>query len=301
MKKCLVPGRRTVLRACAYAIVAPWPSISLASANFLKARHEYLLAQARLSVNVAVTATERALALRRMAEELDALGRSLAALRTIDLALSVSGEAVAGRLHSTKARILFSLGHPEQALALLGPAANASPAETVVPLDRPLEPTPDSHGLQQEPLTAVFSCMQLTRWREAIDALARMPAGALGVLPAYRSVIYRYIMARANSSELIDAGLERDAAYYASSDRSGYGLVLRLWQGTDTSSEIGRFMDGVGDAKQQDMLGKILFYAGAYLRYAADNVEAGRSMLQSLNNLAPYGCIEWEYGKAVLS
>jgi len=299
MKKCLGPTRRAILRMCACAILGPPPSASRASTNFLKARHEYLLAQARLGVNVAMTGTERALALRRMAEELDALSMPVAALRIINLAMRESGAVAIGRLRRTKARVLFSLGHPEQALALLGSGADEYPPVASSQPGWPLASFPGD--LLQALLTAVFSCMQLGRWRDAIAALANLSLHAAGAPAAYRSVIYRYIMARAGSPRLADAGLEREAAYHARHDNTGYGLVLRLWAGADTSSEVGRFMKGVDDAGQQEMLGRILFYMGAYLRYVRGNAEAGRSMLQNLNNVAPYGCIEWEYGRTVLS
>lgn len=299
MKKHPVPLRDLALRVCLCALLGLGLSNARAADNFLKTRHEQLLERARVAVKMAASAAERALALRRAAVELDALGMPDAALRMIDTALAEAGAPDIERLQATKARILFSLGRPEETLQLLEPQM-----EQLRRLAGRAGPVPQTAAAPDGPsqvfLTAIFAYMQMKSWRKAIAALADMPPTADEGLAAYRSVIYCYIMARAGSRTLANAALEKDAAYYAAHDKSGYGFLLRLWKGSDISSEVGKFIGEIDNAEQQEMMGKILFYLGVYLRYARGNVEAGRSMLQSLGNVAPYGSIEWAYGKTVL-
>ncbi|MFM0645399.1 hypothetical protein PQR14_13815 [Paraburkholderia bryophila] len=65
--------------------------------------------------------------------------------------------------------------------------------------------------------------------------------------------------------------------------------------------EVAKIILSMPDAEQQEAFGEALFYGGAYARYVKGNEADSRAMLDRLNHVAPYGSVEWVYGKRVLN
>ena len=203
-------------------------------------------------------------------------------------------------LIATKAGILFSLNDPQAALTLLAPqientrkrAAGQPAVQRAVVLGTYTE------GF----VTATFAHMQLEQWRDAIDTLADAQSPLEGPsFLAYRAVLYRYIMARAQNPSLADAALERDATYYAEHDSGHYGALLRMWRGDGTTLETTAILARMSGADQQEARGEVLFYEAAYSKFVKKSAVGASSSLAELNQLAPYGSIEWIYGKRILN
>ncbi|NML32841.1 tetratricopeptide repeat protein [Paraburkholderia antibiotica] len=268
--------------------------------NFLKTHHEHNLDDARKDEAAAVSPSDKAFAMQREAAALDSLGRSDEALIVIDHALDILDPSKSKDLIATKAGILFNLNNPQGALNLLAPElertrkfANEQPT-----IQRASALSTYTEGF----ITATFAYMQLEQWREAINTLVDAQSVLEGPsFYAYRSLVYRYIMARAKDSSLANPVLEQEATYYATHDKGHYGALLRMWQGEDTIREVAKIIAAMSGADQQEAFGEALFYGGAYARFVKGNEAGGRAMLDSLNRIAPYGSIEWIYGGRVLN
>lgn len=267
--------------------------------NFLEADHERQLQDARQQEAAATSDPDRASAMKREAAALDSLGRSKEALDVIDRAMASAKGENNRDLIATKAGILFALNDPQAALTLLAPeidntrkrAASQPDAQRAVVLGTYTE------GF----VTATFAHMQLEQWRDAIDTLADAQSPLEGPsFLAYRAVVYRYIMARAQNPSLANATLERDAAYYAEHDSGHYGALLRMWRGDGTSLEMTAILARMSGVDQQEARGEVLFYQGAYRKFVKGSAVGASSALVELNQLAPYGSIEWIYGQRVL-
>ncbi|WP_459203528.1 hypothetical protein ACQVRV_08965 [Ralstonia pseudosolanacearum] len=287
------------MRIIAAAVLALAALPALAVENDLLADHEQRLASAQAEGSAAKSNADKARALRRQAAELDSLGKSAEALSVIDEALKLAGPGQDKDFVATKAGILFSLNDPQGALALLAPQLDATRkfAERAG-----AERRMSALGFFTEGfITATFAHIQLEHWREAIATLADAEAPLEGPsFYAYRSLVYRYIMGRAKDAALANPQLEKMAAYYAQNDKGHYGALLRLWQGEDTRQELAALIAGMPGQEQQEASGEVLFYSAAYAKFIKGDAEAARTMLGSLNRVAPYGSIEWIYGKRVL-
>lgn len=314
MSKCrLLPYR--VVAACALALAisgcanqqvaqpdlkgnGQFPALaSDAARNFLRIDHEKRLALALKERERAASQHDKARASRKVAAQLDSLDRSGEALSEIDRALEM-GEAANKDFVATKAAILFSMSDPQGALRLLDPQierirqlAAGDAKLNIVYLSL------FSEGF----ITATFAQMQLEQWGEAVKTLADAHSALGGPsFYAYRSVVYRYIMARAKDQSLTNRILEDEAKSYAVRDKSHYGALLRMWQGEDTSAELRSIVARKSGIDRQETLSEVLFHIGAYEKFVRNDPEKGQKMLDGLNQLAPYGSIEWIYGSRVL-
>lgn len=267
--------------------------------NYLEVDHEKELSEAQLEEAAVTSNADKVSAMKKEAAALDSLGQSKEALATVDHALAMAGVSERRALIATKAGILFSLNDPQAALTLLAPeiesirkqAASQSPVQRAAVLGTYTE------GF----VTATFAHMQLLQWREAVDTLADAQSPLEGQsLLAYRGLIYRYIMARAQNPSLADASLEHDAAYYAEHDSGHYGALLRMWRGEETVLEVVGILARMSGVDRQEARGEVLFYKGAYLKFVKGSAVGASSSLVELNQLAPYGSIEWIYGQRVL-
>jgi hypothetical protein len=258
------------------------------------------LKSAKVRAATAKSDQERAFALQDKAAALDSLGRSAEALVHINHALSLLDPAKSKDVIATKAGILFSLNDPQGALTVLEPEleltrryANSRPA-----IERASALSTYTEGF----VTATFAYIQLEQWQNAINALAdaqSLPEGPS--FYAYRSLVYRYIMARAKNPALLNTALEQHAAYYTAHDTSHYGALLRMYEGEDTTGEVMRILAATSGAEKEDAVAEALFYQGAFAKYVKGNAAEGRSKLDDLDRLAPYGSIEWIYGARVLN
>ncbi|WP_317202851.1 hypothetical protein [Janthinobacterium sp.] len=267
--------------------------------NFLKAQHESSLVQARAEEKSAKTPMEQAFALQAQAARLNSLGRSEQALALINRAVDLLEPSTNKDVLATKAGVLFALNDPQGALAVLAPkiketrdfAAGKSPGESMGAL------ATYSEGF----VTATFAHMQLEQWHEALGTLADAQAPLEGPsFYAYKSLVYRYIMARAQDPSLAQAELERSAVYYASHDKSHYGALLRMWQGEDTLAELAKILADLPGLEQQDAFAESLFHGAAYAKFVKGDAARSQGLLTMMNTVAPYGSVEWIYGRRVL-
>ena len=264
-----------------------------AAQNALQAEHQQRLQKAQVEESTAKSAWDKAYALKQQAAELDSLGKSAQALTVIDRALGFIQPEQDKDFIATKAGILFSMNNPTEALTLLQPRldairklGNAEPDKRISFLGTYTE------GF----VTATFAHIQLEQWQEAINTLADAEGPLEGPsFYAYRGLVYRYIMSRAKNPALADPKLEKSAAYYTQNDKSHYGALLRMWQGSVTPAEVDRMIGQMSDAEQQDALAEALFYSAAYAKFVRDDSASARQKLDQLNRLAPYGSIEWIY------
>ncbi len=282
-----------LLRVLTVASIGLYVLPAVAEENPLWTYHQQRLDQARADVAAKVD-LDKAWALQNEAAELDSLDKPGEALDVINRALKLVAADRSHDLIATKAGILFHLNDPQGALAVLTPQLTEM---------RRLEAIqPGILGIYTEGFTtATFSHIQLEQWREAIETLADAQAPLEGPsFYAYRSVVYRYIMGRAHDPALANPKLEQDAAYYAKNDKSHYGALLRLWQGEDTHQEIDSLIGRMSGQEKQEAMSEALFYSAAYDKFVKGDVASARTKLDRLNSLAPYGSIEWIYGKRVL-
>jgi hypothetical protein len=117
---------------------------------------------------------------------------------------------------------------------------------------------------------------------------------------AYKALVYRYIIARAKNPALVNPILDEMANFYAKHDAGHYGALLRMWSGEDADKEISMIIDKMDGAEQQDALAESLFYRAAHQKFVKGNSQEALTMLNDMNTLAPYGSIEWIYGRRVL-
>ncbi|HEY1212737.1 MAG TPA: tetratricopeptide repeat protein [Bryobacteraceae bacterium] len=267
--------------------------------NPLRTKHEQALEAARQKEVAANSASDKAFALQDEAAALDSLGRSDEALVRIDEALRLADPARSKDLIATKAGIEFSLNNPQQALALLAPEIKKTREFA--------ERNPQYAGVgalgtyTEGFVTATFAHIQLEQWKAAIETLADAESPLEGPsFYAYRALVYRYIMARAHDASLANARLERDATDYAASDKNQYGVLLRTWQGEDVLKELSIVNAGLSAAVRQEAEAEEQFYLGAYAKFVKGDAQAARSRLRILDQLAPYGSVEWIYGRRVL-
>jgi tetratricopeptide (TPR) repeat protein len=267
--------------------------------NFLEIQHEQNLDEARKDAAAATSPSDMARALKREAAALDSLEKSDEALVVIDRALAMQDPSKNGDLIATKAGILFNLDNPQGALKLLAPELErtrklANEKET----GRAFAFSTYTEGF----ITATFAYMQLEQWQDAINTLADAQSVLEGPsFYAYKGLVYRYIMARAKNSSLANPVLEQQATYYATHDKGHYGALLRMWQGEDTRKEVAKIIGAMPGADQQEALSEALFYGAAYTKFVKGNEAGSRAMLDSLNHVAPYGSIEWIYGRRILN
>jgi hypothetical protein len=268
--------------------------------NFLKAYHEKNLEDARKKENSAKSDAEKALAIRDEAIALDSLNRSQEALVAINKAMDLWGPEKQQILIETKAKIFFAMDDPKASLDTLAPElGKAYQISNSQPQSKRVQ-TLGAYG--EDFLVATFAHMELEQWKEAIATLANSYALSEGAsYEAYKSLIYRYIMARAHDPSLANEDLEKSATYYAINEKGHYGALLRLWQGENTTREIAQKIAALNGEEQQDAFSEALFYSSAYARYVKGDVDAGRRTLQYLNQtLLPFGNIEWIYSKWAL-
>jgi len=261
--------------------------------NFWKTHYEGNLEAARKKEADAQSAPDKALAMKQEAAALDSLGQSREALTVIDKALAIVDPSQRKNLIATKAGILFALNDPHAALAVVTPEldkmrqlANSKPQS-----ERSAVLSSYNEGF----VTATFSHIQLEQWKAAVNTLADAYADDEGAsFHAYRGLVYRYILMRANDPSLANTALERDAAEAAEHDKSHYGVLLRMYRGDDVGTELDEAIDGISaGADRQEAYAEALFYRGAYAKFAKHDPAAGLAVLSQLDRIAPYGSIEW--------
>jgi tetratricopeptide (TPR) repeat protein len=267
--------------------------------NYLKADHEQELSDAQRDEAAATSDADKASAMKKEAAALDSLDRSKEALEIVDRALSMAGAPNRRDLIATKAGILFNLNDPQAALALLAPELDdvrkRAASQPAVLHDIALG------AFNEGFVTATFAHMQLEQWKEAVDTLAdaKAPLEGPGFL-AYRGLIYRYIMARAQNPSLANTELEHDATDSADHYSGHYGVLLRMWRGDQTLEEMTGVLARMSGADLQEAQGEVDFYTAAYMKFVKANPVGAKAEFAELDKLAPYGSIEWIYGKRVL-
>ena len=267
--------------------------------NPLELLHKKALEAAKQEEASAQTPAQKAEALNTEASALDSLGRSQEALTVIDQALTLAQPSLNNKLLATKAGILFALDRPQAALDVLAPQLEQARKRAQGQSDSQRAATLGEFN--EAFIDATFAHLQLEQWREAISTLADSQAPAEGAsFDAYKGLLYRYIMARAQDRSLADARLERLASEAADHDKGRYGALLRMWRGEDAAKEIAASVVAMTGADEEDAFAEALFYRAAYVKFVKGSPDGARALLGSLNRLAPYGSIEWVYGRRVL-
>lgn len=263
--------------------------------NPLQGTNKLFLSLAERMEERATNDAELARALKSKAASLDTLGQSQAALDAIDRALALTPEVEQQELLSTKASILFSLDRAPDALAILVP---------MLKLEHPAAPKQASAAeddLSHEYIVAAFCYMRLERWPDAVRALSLIqPSGPEDDLAAYAALTYAYIKVRAHGAvadEWLDAQMEFSAAKHT----GHYGALIRMWQGHFDSAELAASLKALKGTAQQDAVGEALFHRMAYVSYVERDPSAAKALFDGLNELAPYGNMEWIYAKQVLA
>jgi len=261
--------------------------------NPLQSTNKLFLSLAERLEEHATNDAELVRALESKAASLDTLGQSHEALETIDRALALTPGAERQALLSTKASILFSLDRAPDALAILDPMLDL---ERAVPGQQRLAAEDD---LSQEYIVSAFCYMRLERWSDAVQALSRVqPSGPDDDLAAYAALTYAYIKARA-SEQLADDWLDAQIEFSAAKHNGHYGALIRMWKGHFDSGELAASLQALKGTEQQDAFGEALFHRMAYLRYVEHDPKAATMFFEHLNDLAPYGNMEWIYAKQV--
>jgi tetratricopeptide (TPR) repeat protein len=263
--------------------------------NPLQGTNKLFLSLAERMEELATNDVELARALKSKAASLDTLGQSQAALVAIDRALAMTPEVEQQELLSTKASILFSLDRAPDALAILVP---------MLKLEHPVAPKQTS-AVEDDPsheyIVAAFCYMRLERWPDAVRALSRIqPSGPEDDLAAYAALTYAYVKARA-AGQVADEWLDAQTEFSAAKHTGHYGALIRMWQGHFNSDELTTGLKALKGTAQQDALGEALFHRMAYVKYVGKDPSAATVLFEHLNDLAPYGNIEWIYAKQVLA
>lgn len=291
-----------LLSACTAPVVDsadPYGRALPVTRNFLKESYKEQYQLAFLKSLQTPFAAEKAYFIQKYAAALDSLGRSDEALEAIDKGLAMVEGAGKEKLLISKGLILFSLNDPNGALSILRPIIDT---QREVAKSAKLGVVLHLSEYSNAFVAAVFAHMQLEQWKDAIDVLSDTYAFSEGPgFFSYQSLLYRYIMARADTPALANPMLEMRAKKGAEIEKSHYGDLLRMWQGADNEREVNkRYMGLKPSAAQQDVLAEILFYRSAYQRFVKKDVALSKVIFDRLNRLEPYGSIEWIYGKRVL-
>lgn len=266
--------------------------------NFLKIKHEQSLSEARSEEANAKKPLDKAFAMQKQAAALDSLGKSDEALRLIDKALSIPEVTNNKDVLVTKAAIQFSRNDPAAALSILEPLMQST--RKLADSDKPEMRIAYLSTLSQGFITATFCYLQLEKWSEAINTLADANSILEGPsFYAYRALVYRYAMARAKNPSLANARLEQDAVFHATRDKTHYGVLLRLWQGEEVSKEFSSIASQLDGEEQQDAFAEGLFHFGAYVKFVKGDAQYAKGRLAFLEQIAPFGSIEWIYAKRV--
>lgn len=269
--------------------------VSKQAINPLQGTNKLFLSLAERMGARATNDAELARALKSKAASLDTLGQSQAALVAIDRALALTPEAEQQELLSTKASILFSLDRAPDALMILLP---------MLELEHPVAPKQASAAdddLSHQYIVAAFCYMRLERWSDAVRTLSRLqPSGPEDDLAAYAALTYAYIKARA-PGQMADEWLDAQTEFSAAKHTGHYGALIRMWQGHFDSHELAASLNTLRGTAQQDAFGEALFHRMAYARYVERDPSAAAALLERMNELAPYGNMEWIYAKQVLA
>jgi hypothetical protein len=265
-----------------------------AQENFLFDQHQHYLAEQQMQADSAKSDQEKASFLAGQASALNSLNRNDEALNLIKQALQLSKPDRNFHIVAIEANILFSMDKPQAALDVLLPQlAHARLAE---------QKNPGILSVYGEHfITATFSYIRLEQWQNAIDTLVDAQSPLEGPsFYAYRGLLYRYIVKRANDPTLDNATLEKNAEYYMQHDPGHYGMLLKLWAGDDVHLDIDQMIKAISNADDQEAASEVLFYSAAFDKFVKNDSNGARAKLEKLNKLAPYGSAEWIYGKWVL-
>ena len=74
-----------------------------------------------------------------------------------------------------------------------------------------------------------------------------------------------------------------------------------MWQGANNLPELARTVAAKSGAEQADAQAEALFYMGAYAKFSKHDAVAARNALDQLNQMAPYGSLEWVHSRRTLN
>lgn len=100
---------------------------------------------------------------------------------------------------------------------------------------------------------------------------------------------------------MADEWLDVQTEFSAAKHTGHYGALIRMWQGDFDSAELAASLKALKGTAQQDAFGEALFHRMAYVSYVERDPSAAKALFEHLNELAPYGNMEWIYAKQVLA
>lgn len=285
-----------ILLALSFLVLQPAVAMAQPATNMLKMQHEYRLLKWMRAADATPVSREKSEMLGWQAAAMDSLGMSREALAVVDRAIGLADPSGTDSLLVTKAKILFSLDANQDALALLEPMMiRAREAAS-----RGGKRSQTLGDYTEVFTTAAFAYMSRERWADAVAALADAESPGDDAFHAYKGLVYRYIRSRTDDKAAASSVLDGYARAHAQSDRGHYGALLRLWHGDGTVQDVVAAVDRLSGAGQQEALSEALFYVGAFRKFVQHDAAQGAASLHHLDQLAPYGSIEWIYGKRVL-
>ncbi|VVE28974.1 hypothetical protein PIN31115_03526 [Pandoraea iniqua] len=261
--------------------------------NPLRERAQATLDTVRQAMSVARTTQEKALAYGALSVALDYVGQRREALAAIDRALLLTPDDA--RLKQSKMSTLLGLGRVDEVIRFGKPFSEQ--------IDRlassTAAPVTAYSDLAEAAQTLSRAYRAQGKWKASFDALAAYAKGAEVSEQDYAATTYLYLRAKAGSKAPANAELD---AYIRSNTQqipSSYrrGLLLYV-QGKVPIEQV--YWQAVlsGDAAFiQNALAETWFIAAAYQRYVKHDETAAQDYLRRLNDLQPYGTLEWDYAK----
>ncbi len=233
----------------------------------------------------------------RKASSLIALNRGREALVLIDEHLAADPEHCG--LRAQRISALYMLGRNKESLVQLQTLMDDA------------EPHPVTGVLCEASYMMVvgsFAHIEAKRWKDAIDLLVRAnPSKENEEFTAYRALLYTYIIRRARAAGNRNAWMDERVQEQLDGGKGAPAVLIRYWHGRESDplqalaelADARLFIIDPGATKQA-LTGLGLFHLGAHARFEQGRRRAGSQFLRELNELAPYGVIEWTHARRTL-
>ncbi|RAS35416.1 hypothetical protein BX591_105135 [Paraburkholderia bryophila] len=248
-----------------------------------------LLEQSRQQLKSATTTAAKAEAYSSISAFTDNLGEHAEALTAIDKAIALAPDNIDYR--QSKVTTLLSSNRADDALKEAAPLRRQAHAEAAAAA----APFTIYQKYGEVSGTAAMAYIQQGRWSEAIDALTDRAKGADADDRDYMATMYLYVRAKsagaAPASPYFDDYIRRTAPTANATYRRG---LLLYMQGKLPIDVVYSQVTSLGNPVQiQNGLAETWFVAAAYERYVKHDDAAAHAYVGRLNDLQPYGTMEW--------
>lgn len=264
--------------------------------NPLEAMAENLLSQSLAQRVVAITPEAKAEAWSNVAACLDALGRDDEALEAIDRSIRLASDPAVYR--QTRVNILASMNRLDEALAdgepLVAQVRERARSIGTVWALRPYRDALTYTGLVW---------LETGQWDKAIGTFADLASVSDADDQAHLATMYLFALARSGGKAKLEASLDALVQRAEASAPDNFRDALLLyWLGRAPLKRAEELLSNIArDTDRQDALAEIWFVAGARAKYLEHNETAVRHFRRQIDQLAPYGTIEWWLAKQELN